>query len=282
MSGFDLSTSKLATLVLLAPLVLLTPVQGALLFGGSFIVGGLVLIYRGFDKWQRARIIQDTPTEKIRSAAAGRTELKGIARPLGQPIQHPFGDGNCIAAAYKIEKLQKRRKTKTIRRKWKTISTGLSIEPFELDDGTGTIRVDAHDVRPKFSDEYTREMSVKGREEPPPGLVEFVNSHTDEFTFGLDGVTGMIFSEPRRYTVQWIPAEEELYVLGGAEPVESDDTTTSDLAMREDDASGLFFISPMSESDLISEDKRKAALMITGGVVASTFGVYILLSGLGF
>ena len=246
---------------------------GEIVLGGMFIAGGLRLIYNDFDKWREMRAIQDTPTETVRSVAAGRTKVKGVARPVREPIGHPFGDRDCIAVAYEIEKLQKRRKTRTLRRKWKTTSTGVAIEPFELDDGTGTIRVDARDVNAEFSDEYTRQMTVKGRDEPPPELVEFVNYHTDRFSLGLSGLTGMAFSDPRRYTIQWIPVGEELCVLGDAEPA----ANTTDLTLRRHDASDMFLISPVSELGPTFKIDLKPILRLVGGATLVAFGLVILL-----
>jgi hypothetical protein len=35
----------------------------------AFFAVGLYLTYNGFQKWQRKRLMQDTPTERVRSAA---------------------------------------------------------------------------------------------------------------------------------------------------------------------------------------------------------------------
>jgi len=267
--GFSLDGMSLSTWVLYTT----ADLGGELVLGGIFIAGGLRLIYTDFDEWKKMRVLQDTPTEKVRSVAAGRTKLKGVARPVGDAIGHPFGDRDCIAVAYEIEKLQKRRKTKTLRRKWKTISTGVAIEPFELDDGTGTIRVDAREVDVEFSDEYTRQKSVKGRDEPPSELVEFVNYHTDRFSLGLDGLTGMIFSDPRRYTIQWIPVGQELCVLGNAEPADN----TSGLTMRKHDVSDMFLISPVSELGPAFKRNLKPILRLIGGATLVAFGLVMVL-----
>lgn len=270
----------LSGIEIIAP-VLLTPIQERFLVGGSFIIGGLFAIAFGFRKLKEAQIIQDTPTEEIESAAAGRTKVNGIARLLGDPIQRPFGDEDCIATAYEIEERQTRETEDGEEEKWETISEDLFIKPFQLDDGTGTIRVDADGVRPKFGDEYTREIYVAEQDEPPSEVIEFVKKHKNIDLSGSGGITGSIFSEPRRYTEYWIPVEEELYVLGGAEPVEPDDTNTCGLAMREDDASGMFLISPMSESELVAGGKLKAVLFIVAGVAFNAIGLYLPLSQLG-
>ncbi|WP_455203621.1 hypothetical protein [Kaarinaea lacus] len=51
------------------------------------IGGGVVAFYFAFLYLKRARIIEDTPTSKIRSAAQGYVELQGRAQTMeGAPI----------------------------------------------------------------------------------------------------------------------------------------------------------------------------------------------------
>ena len=53
----------------------------------------------------RARIIEDTPTSKIRSAARGYVELEGRARAFNnKPIQARLSHMPCLWYKYKIEK----------------------------------------------------------------------------------------------------------------------------------------------------------------------------------
>ncbi|MGR9105751.1 MAG: GIDE domain-containing protein [Gammaproteobacteria bacterium] len=65
---------------------------------------GLYCFYRSFRALHRTRIIEDTPTSKIRSAAQGYTELEGTAELLeGEPIIAPLTGTRCVWYSLLVE-----------------------------------------------------------------------------------------------------------------------------------------------------------------------------------
>jgi len=238
--------------------------------------GGLYVVYNGFTSWQRMRLIQDTPTEKIRSAAAGRTEVEGVGRPVGTPVDRPFGDGNCLVATYRVERYD----SDDDGGDWETIDSGTRYGPIQLDDDTGTIHVEPDDeTRFEFDEPHVREIEVGAREQEPPGVREFLQWNDDVDVPDRDGVTGFLFSERRRYTERWIPVGQQLYVLGGAEPVEPSETNSSGLVLGRDEASGEFIVSAESEDELVSEARWQVPVKLVGGLAVSAAGLYLLLNG---
>lgn len=88
---------------------------------------------------KRTRLIEDTPTSRIRSAAQGHVELEGIARLLpGEPIVAPLSKQHCVWWKYAIE--ERRGSGKNSR--WVTLDSGTSDEMFELVDATDRCIVD--------------------------------------------------------------------------------------------------------------------------------------------
>lgn len=89
-------------------------------------------------RWLRiARLVEDMPTSRIRSAAQGYVELAGRCRPLdGTSQQAPLTGRPCVWWRYTVQ----RRSGGDDRRrdKWVTVASGRSELPFLLDDGTGT------------------------------------------------------------------------------------------------------------------------------------------------
>ncbi|MBX0288190.1 GIDE domain-containing protein [Haloarcula salinisoli] len=246
------------------------------LFFLAMFGGGLYFVYSGFRTWQRMRLIQDTPTEKIRSAAAGRTEVEGAGRPVGTPVGRPFGDGDCLVATYTVERYD----SDDDGGDWETIDSGTRYGPIQLDDGTGTLVVEPDDeTRFEFDDAHVREIEVGGREQEPPEIADFLRANGDVSVPDRDGVTGFLFSERRRYTERWIPVGQQLYVLGGAQPGEPSETNSSGLVLRRDEASGEFIVSAESEDELVTEAKWKAPVKMAGGLAASVAGLYLLLNG---
>ncbi len=103
----------------------------------------------GFFLWkksfQHARVMEDMPTSKIRSAAQGFVELSGMQHPLGgTPLSAPLTGSACTWWDYKIEK---RESTSTRSSKgqdstsWTTVEKDTSVGFFHLRDETGEILV---------------------------------------------------------------------------------------------------------------------------------------------
>lgn len=101
-------------------------------------VGGFALA-QAFRALKRARLVEDTPTSLIRSAAQGYCELFGHAELMpGAPIRAPLTATTCIWWEYKVE--EKTRSGKNSR--WRVIEQDVSGSLFALDDTTGRCVVD--------------------------------------------------------------------------------------------------------------------------------------------
>jgi hypothetical protein len=106
---------------------------------GALVSAGLVLIL-GLYGWLRSlhhsRLILDTPTSRVASAAQGYVELRGTGRPLdGTPLRSPFN--GLPVLWYRIVTMRR-----TGQNKWVHESTDESDTSFLLDDGSGIAAVD--------------------------------------------------------------------------------------------------------------------------------------------
>ncbi len=104
-------------------------------------LGGLAaLMATGLYGWlrsvQHARLILDTPTSRIASAAQGYTELRGHGRPLdGTPVLSPINGLPVLWYRLKTER-------RDSDGKWQDVDTVESDASFLLDDGSGMCAVD--------------------------------------------------------------------------------------------------------------------------------------------
>lgn len=81
------------------------------------------------------RLLQDTPTTRLRSAAQGFVEISGTARLFeGEPVLAPLTQRRCCWYRYRID--QRSEHT------WKTVDEGTSEAIFRLEDGDGHCAVD--------------------------------------------------------------------------------------------------------------------------------------------
>jgi hypothetical protein len=106
--------------------------------------------YFCFVSWRRNRVVGDTPTSRVRSAAQGYVEFTGRGvLPPDKEIKAPLTGIPCTWWRYKIEQSAGNRS-----RSWSTVQSGTSETPFFLDDGTGQCLVDPRgaDVYPSAND----------------------------------------------------------------------------------------------------------------------------------
>lgn len=251
---------------------------------------GLLLVYGGFRKWQRMRLMQDTPTETVRSAAVGRTELKGAARPIDEEgtIEQPFTDGECLVATYKVEEWEEDHDDDDHGSdgSWNTIDSGTLVTPFEVDDGTGRMRVEPEeDATYEISEEHRTRFRVGAGRRPPDEVVEFFERRYDDDDD--DGLLGGLLSggpsardsDRRRYTQEVLPPGEDVYLLGGTEPrADAGGSNAERLVFGRDAASEEFIVSDMTEEELVSNYRWVAPGMIVGGLALSTAMLYFLLA----
>jgi len=101
------------------------------------LVGGPMFLVTGLRTWQKKRLMENTPCSKVRSAAMGRVEITGVARPA-RPMQALLTQKPCCWWRYRVQEYRKQGKSKN----WVTLATFESPEPFYIEDETGRVLVD--------------------------------------------------------------------------------------------------------------------------------------------
>ena len=102
-------------------------------------LGCVVLLYTAFKYQRQYRFMSATATSRVRSAAQGYVELKGLGEWIkGDVIKSPFSDARCIWYHCRIEKKQKSGR----RVSWININDEVSDELFSLVDETGSCIID--------------------------------------------------------------------------------------------------------------------------------------------
>jgi hypothetical protein len=109
---------------------------------------------RGFRWWRWARLIEDTPTSRVRSAAQGYVELVGTGRRMaGTPLVAPLSNLPCTWWSYTVER---RSRDEDNRSRWTVVSRRVSDGLFYLEDETGRCIVDPDgaEVLPSATDTW--------------------------------------------------------------------------------------------------------------------------------
>jgi hypothetical protein len=162
----------------------------------SLAAAGL-LLHQGLSAFWRLRLIHDTPTARLRSAAQGYVELIGKAQPMRALVPAHLTGIPCCWYRWRIEEQRGSGRS----REWVTIERGEAEHPFLLDDGTGRCVVEPSgaDIRCRLSERWLSRVKGGGRS-TPSSLMEIV---------GLGGRYRMV--EER------IAEADSLYVIGHLE-----------------------------------------------------------------
>ncbi len=171
----------------------------------ALCAGGFYFAFRG---WARARVIEDTPTAKIRSAPQGYVELAGQAALMeGEPILSPLTGSECCWYRFKIER-------QGSRNRWSRVDNGDSDKLFLLRDDTGVCIVDPEgaEVTPSarnvwYGRSRTPSQRPTGASRPASG--SFVER------WGLGDLLHVSVVRGRyRYTEERIQIGDPLYAIG--------------------------------------------------------------------
>lgn len=238
------------------------------------ILVGLVLVWYGFHRHTQRRLIQDTATSEVESAAVGAVELTGTAEPAEATVTAPLSDEECVVVDYDVEEYKRH---DDLAKEWVTVDSDVIAESFYLDDGTGEMLVDASDLSSDYdiSDRNRTRETYESTHGLPDPLDSFLVERAD---VSPDG------EHRRRYTQAVIPAGSDVYVFGDAEAVdavESTDEPESALVVTKDDDTEMFLISDKAEEALVSG--RRYSLLLWGlvGLVVFSIGLWWFLSVLG-
>lgn len=176
------------------------PADDFWLWAIGLLVAALVGFFICFNSLHRKRIIEDTPTSKIRSAAQGYVELNGYGQLMeGQPIVAPLTGTICTWYKYSVDEHRQSGKNS----KWITIRSGTSEELFLIKDETGQCIIDPEGAHVTS----TNKDVWHGAETNPQGGPLTANKKRS-FLSGLGR------HRRYRYTEERLHTDESLYAIG--------------------------------------------------------------------
>lgn len=158
-------------------------------------VAAIGSFYTGFRRLHRVRIMEDTPTAKIRSVHQGYVELEGWAKMLpGEPIYAPLSNRSCVWYEYTIEHRESAGLGSRRHTRWSRIEHQRSDAIFALEDSTGQCVIDP-----------------EGAEVIPEKVLSW---YGDDRTPGASPPGQRVMIGPYRFTEKILEADKSLYVLG--------------------------------------------------------------------
>lgn len=230
------------------------------------VVIGLGLLYFGFSSFRTRRLIENTPTSKVRSLAMGFVEVYGMVVPFGKQILlAPFSRKDCVYYRYVIERYETNRKGGG---HWVTVQQGSESVPFSLKDATGSVLVDpqgAHVDAPQSV------VLQSGFGVDPP---KHVQGYLQKRGVSFEGLLGI--NHKMRYREEALFPNQNVYIMGTAG--DNPGVAEGSGKKNEDDimiAKGhnFYYISPKSEKEVLNSFMWKIVLGLVLGSLLFLLGL---------
>jgi hypothetical protein len=228
---------------------------GIAVFLGVFT---LIAFLTAFHSLRRARLIEDLPTSKIRSAHQGYVELEGYAMPYeerGMQVS-PLEGRDCVWWKYKV---QERRSSGRGKTRWVTIDKGRSLTPFVVEDDTGRCV-----VRPEGANARVNLSRTWYGATPRPA----------------HGAAGGSLMGRYRYKERVILAGERLYALGRFATRHEQPSGTMTHELTKPDDGSTFLLATQSQHRLTASLRNGASSAFTA-FLAGGAGLMWLLAARG-
>lgn len=150
---------------------------------------GLYLFFKGFVFFRRKRLIENTPTSKIRSIAMGLVEVFGEVMPAqGGMLKSPLSNNDCVYYKYNIEELRGSGKS----RRWVSVKRGSDKRHFFLKDETSLVLVNPEGADIDIPTDLKFESGFG--KDPPASIKQFLKNNGLNF----EGFLGI--NKKMRYT----------------------------------------------------------------------------------
>ena len=236
--------------------------------GSTAAVGAGVLAFaHGFRAMRLQRLIQDTPTARVRSMAMGLVELEGALRGRSRS-RAPFSDCDCVWWEVEVQTLRQSNKGM---RSWNTVHREQSGHPFYVDDGTGTALIYPQGATVSAGDVVTEETHGLGVPEP-------YASYMANRQLGMRHLWSV---GPMRFRERRLEEGRAVYVLGRVQPRAQAVEISMDeeaLAATGTDAMGAAHVRRYDQQcmGVIRRGPRDPALLITDRsekAVAAEYGL---------
>lgn len=261
----------------------LEPLAGGWLEGllGTLALWGGVLLslaaalsfYHGWKRRRLSALLSETPrTEAAEVRSPGVVRIRGRIVPAADadPLTAPFGDSECVLAAWEIEEMYDAPKN----RSWEPAAWGVRSVPFYVEDSTGRLRVEVNDrtVGNETAEVFTPErlavsdgVAVDGLHcefesfgvraetdygESPPGRIREFLAATEGVSAGPMATTAVVDASKRRYREGVLRPGDEVSVVGYASREIESGTSSEphEFVLAESDRTTLYLsIAPFDE-----------------------------------
>jgi hypothetical protein len=221
------------------------------------IIFGSIVFFKGFMWLKQKRLIENTPTSKIRALAMGPVEVYGeVSHAFKKILKSPFTGSDCIYYKYLVQE-ERRSKNSTY---WATVKKGEDSTHFYLKDNTGSVLVDPKKATIDIPEDYSFTSGLG--KAPTAKIKDFMQSKN----LSIKGFFG--FNKKIRFVEHYIAPKDKMYVLGtaGDNPFVEDTTAQKneeDIMIQK--GNNYYYISDRPEKEILKTLKMKVIGGVYGG-----------------
>jgi hypothetical protein len=235
------------------------------------IIAGIVLLIWGLLSFKMKRLIENTPTSKIRSIAMGLVEIYGEVEPLKNNIlKSPFSNNDCVYYKYKVEELRQSGKSTT----WVTVKKGEEKKLFHLKDETGSVLIDLTGAKIDIPTDNIFDSSLG--KDPPETVKQFLSTRNvawEGFLFGIN--------KTMKYTEYFIAPGDKLYIMGNADDnpyvkEASAEKSVQDIMIQKGKFEKIYYISDKQEKAILFRYTLKTYVGLMIGSISVIISLVIL------
>ncbi len=232
---------------------------------------GIFFFFRGFTWFRQKKLIENTPTSKIRSMAMGPVEIFGAISPgKDGVIKSPLTKNDCVYYRYLVEEYRNSGKTSS----WVAIKKGQDGKLFYLKDETGSVLVDSKDSEVNIPADFNFTTGLGT--DPPQNVKEFLRSNNLRF----EGFLGI--NKSMRFTEYIIAPNDKVYIIGtaGRNPFVRDATTIENeqnIMIQKGRKDSFYYISDKSERDVLKDFGLRVFGGIFGGALLTLICLAVIL-----
>jgi hypothetical protein len=240
------------------------------------MLGGGVVAYMGISKYLLVQKIRNTPTSKVRSAAAGLVELMGKAK--GKKLKSPITKNGCVFWEIVAQYYYQTKNSSG----WRTFFTDTSSERFHLDDGTGRMLIEPSEAEVDLKPDFKFEGHLKDRTFfgliPQKKLDAKVIAYLKENKKAEAAFKSCSGRRFRLYEYIAVP-DDKVYVLGTAMPVEGKGSSVAheNLIVKKDKHDKVMLISDSSEKDIVGKMGLTSWASLLLGLFVFCVGLFVFI-----
>ena len=235
---------------------------------------GIFFFIMGFVWLRRKRLIENTPTSKIRSVAMGLVEIYGEIEAVPDKVyKTPFTDKDCVYYSYSVQEYRGGKNAH-----WETLESKEVRDLFYLKDETGRVLINPAKAAIEITTTTTIESGMG--KDPPENIMAFLNKEGIKH----DGWFGI--NKKMRFVEYYMSPKDKLYILGTA--AENTNTGYKSLSGTKDSTviekgqdEKYFLISEKSEKQILKSLKIWSIAGIYGGAALSLACLAIILAYIG-